>query len=257
MCTLSLFPSREGLIITMNRDERRDRQELNTLVTKDDQERGVSMSYSVDLVSGGTWFGMNSSGLVAALLNRYQEYCPSARQSRGLIIPQLLKQCSAQAVDNAINRLDWLAFAPCDLVFVGQSQARCYCWNGSVLQMMEIALDRGWFISSSSERLDEVIQYRRDLFDAFVHAHQAAGPSAKNILNELHLLQDSDNASSSINMSRPHSHTKSISRVIIEKDRMQYDYFNEKALAEFDPKQPWRAGVQQIFYPQALTGIAL
>src|SRR5215813_3419785 len=57
-----------------------------------------------DPVAGGTWFGVNEHGLVAAVTNRRRSPLPEAPRSRGLLTRALLdfssvKDATAKAVD--------------------------------------------------------------------------------------------------------------------------------------------------------------
>lgn len=229
----------------MNRDEQRQRREWNSLITLDDSVSHISRCYPVDEISKGTWFGINSRGLVAGLLNRYQDVCITGSSSRGLIIPQLLQQGTWQNATKFMYHLDCTQFQPFDLILIGQGNSQCYHWNGSALKITAIDLTQPWFISSSSERLHEVISYRRELFDKFRHAYPMPELYSETILNKLHLLYDSSRPADSIYMRRDHAHTKSLSQVTVRKNRLQYYYLDETALINYTPHNPWRMASKQ------------
>jgi hypothetical protein len=122
MCTLSLLPKSSGYSAWMNRDEAPERgasaQDLAQPLVD-----GLAQAYPVDPGSGGTWIGVNGSGLLLALLNDYPHPSPSkAPKSRGLIIPQALGQPSVAAARETVLHVDPGLYGPCVLVLAGPDQ---------------------------------------------------------------------------------------------------------------------------------------
>jgi uncharacterized protein with NRDE domain len=87
MCTLTLLRASDRCLITMNRDDLIARPESPP---KLDGAHGAHMIAPLDLKAGGTWIGLNRHGLVACLLNRYDQAAPSDGLSRGVIVPEAL-----------------------------------------------------------------------------------------------------------------------------------------------------------------------
>jgi len=223
MCTLSVFRLANETIITMNRDEDRGREETNEIHQQD------GIFYPVDKEAGGTWFGYNEHGTVMALLNRYQDKQIDTNNSRGLIIPALLKSHNI-SVD--LDKLLQKTFNPFDLIIINHIQIIRCCWNGKELSISTKSYP--FFISSSSIKPRRVLNFRTRKFFDFDAA------SGRNILTDLHLFQDINNPSSSIFMSRDITHTKSISQLCLKSESLNYHYFTEKNLAKINKKDPYQ-----------------
>lgn len=229
MCTLSIFPSSEGSIVTMNRDECRNRHEGETLVTGKCVIENISYCHPVDSHSGGTWFGVNSQGLVAALLNGYQEPQRMSATSRGKIIPRLLP-LDKTTVLKMVDSEDWSAYNPFQLVLVWQEQIICYRWNGRVLNKTAHSACRPYFLTSSSVDLARVSAFRQQCFGGFIARHGSMPVEAGIVLRLLHLVQSSEDPSASIFMARLVSHTKSICQVVARNGFREFCYFGEESL---------------------------
>lgn len=207
----------------MNRDEVRGRDETNEIY----QNEGIY--YPVDKTAGGTWFGFNQDGTVMALLNRYQDKQIDTVNSRGLVIPALLK---SQNISVDLDKLLEKDFNPFDLIIINHIQIIHCCWNGKELSISTKSYP--FFISSSSIDSQRVLNYRSRKFFDFDAA------SGRNILTDLHLFQDINNTSASIYMSRDITHTKSISQLCLKSESLNYHYFTEKNLAKLNKKDPYK-----------------
>jgi len=81
--------------------------------------------YPIDPLSGGTWIGVNDSGLAAAVLNRTPSPAPARRAatlSRGVIVPALLGCRSIDAAVEAIDALDCRLFEPFTVVLADRTR---------------------------------------------------------------------------------------------------------------------------------------
>ena len=87
-----------------------------------------------------------------------------------------------------------------------------------------------FFITSSSERVDEVIKHREDIFKNFTTPNTENGISADLVLNNLHLKQGEENNRSSIFMQRERTHTKSITQIITDNNTADIFYWTEGKL---------------------------
>ena len=206
----------------MNRDEVRSRDETNEI----EQHDGIF--YPVDKTAGGTWFGYNEHGTVMALLNRYQDKQIETENSRGLIIPALLKSHNI-SVD--LDKLLEKDFNPFDLIIINHIQIIHCCWNGKELSISTKSYP--FFISSSSIDPQRVLNFRTRKFFDF------EAKSGRNILTDLHLVQDINNTSASIYMSRDITHTKSISQLCLKSESLNYHYFTEESLTKLSKKDPY------------------
>jgi hypothetical protein len=120
MCTVSIVAA-DGLVrIVANRDEQRTRAAAAPPVVY--RNRGPRAVFPVDPDGGGTWIGVNETGLAVALLNRNgDDACatPVMATSRGAIARTLL--LDVESLDEAIrlvSRLEAHRHAPYRLVMV-------------------------------------------------------------------------------------------------------------------------------------------
>jgi len=235
MCTLTIMPASDGLIVTMNRDENRDRTEGETLrrgsVRDTDRGERVRYCHPVDRRAGGTWFGVNNQGVIAALLNRYQEPQKERAESRGHIIPRLLGT-TADEMNKTLGATAWQAYNPFDLLLLLHSKATVYSWTGTGLQQRTLPLDAPILFTSSSREADSVAAYRKQRFTDFTGGAAQQPMDADSILHGFHLVRDRQDPSSSVFMERPDHHTKSICQAIFQNRAISLFYFNEEQLTQ-------------------------
>jgi uncharacterized protein with NRDE domain len=78
----------------------------------------------IDPIAGGTWFGVNAKGVVAAVTNRPSPEPPPQPRSRGLLTRDLLACNSAkEAVDLAVAELSTKRYAGCNLLCADKERA--------------------------------------------------------------------------------------------------------------------------------------
>ena len=211
MCTLTILPTEDGhCLITMSRDERRDRIEPGKVFTHS------QVTYPLDSHSGGTWFASDRRGCVLSLLNRYQSPFDKSRASRGGLIPLVLQQ--KNPVDWLID-LDPAAYNPFDLFCIDAGHIWHCSWGGvesdQGYRISEINLQKGFMFSSSSWNTHAVLAYRQELFSQWLWsaADQERVFKPRHILHGFHLLQDRERPQWSVLMDREWSHTKSVCQV--------------------------------------------
>jgi uncharacterized protein with NRDE domain len=115
MCLLAIFfravPD-APLVIGANREEFYDRggKPPQVLAGK------IPALAGVDPTAGGTWFGVNARGVVAAVTNRALDDLPTNPRSRGLLTRDLLSCATAkEAVDLAVAELSTKRYAGCNI----------------------------------------------------------------------------------------------------------------------------------------------
>ncbi len=99
MCTLALFwrvfPD-AAVVVAANRDENPRRPWL-------EPHHWEGIFAGRDQVAGGTWLGVNPSGLVCGITNRWGPANDPARKSRGLIVRDALNAANATAAARALS----------------------------------------------------------------------------------------------------------------------------------------------------------
>ena len=126
MCTVLIWfhpESENPLCVAFNRDERYDRRgDVPRIV----HGKGAVALHPIDPRSGGTWFGINSHGITACVLNDVQRARP-ASGSRGPWMSELLGQ--ATSVEDAHVKIEttWSEdFQPSYLVIATIERVRVY-----------------------------------------------------------------------------------------------------------------------------------
>ena len=224
MCTLSIISSNSQLIVTMNRDENRQRPETNKIKHINTVN---SQHYPQDRQSGGTWFGFNQRGIALALLNRYQDESGPGARSRGELIPSLLPYKNIDTILEKLADTDYTPYAPFDLVIMAADNIHQLSWDGA--QTEQLSNTAPFFLTSSSRRHTFVLPHRQQLFERFLQ-RQGSMLQAESVLGDFHLYQNPDDCCASVNMARDISHTKSLSQLIIEGRSLNYYYFPQSAL---------------------------
>ena len=197
----------------MNRDERRERDESGFLKTIH-SIHGATTVFPIDLESNGSWFGVNDSGVVLGLLNRYQDPLKKNAVSRGKIIPKALSFGGIQKVSDFLGNLTVKNYNPFDVVLFSTENCYRYNWNGTDFNITLFNLEQNFFITSSSIDMDEVLTTRKQKFNDWTTKSKVKIRSANDILQEFHTKQ-THNKSHSVLMAREKSHTKSICQAII------------------------------------------
>ncbi|MDT8398568.1 MAG: NRDE family protein [Pseudomonadales bacterium] len=225
MCTLSIYSTPGQCIVTMNRDEVRSRDEAGLHAQT---VAGVQFCYPLDGESNGTWLGINNYGLMLCLLNRYDAFAPETKKSRGLIIPESLKNGRFENIFDFLKMLDYRNFMPFDLFLISNNQKYHFQWNGSDYQHREVKAEPWFMYTSSSWQREEVIAFRQELFADWTAAMGSEpDKSADDILKGFHLKQDEAMKSHSVLMEREKTHTKSIVQVELRRKKAGFKYFPE------------------------------
>lgn len=121
VCTVLYVPWRSGSFraaLGLNRDEvyARPAASPRWWPASPDTEGGVGFVAPVDLVAGGTWFGLAQTGLFVALTNGRQAFRFRRERSRGELVVSSLRAGTLEQATAALERRDSLAYAPCHLL---------------------------------------------------------------------------------------------------------------------------------------------
>jgi hypothetical protein len=246
MCTVTVIPLRfasprghepiHGFRLVTSRDENRTRPEADPPRWRSVASPSRRALYPTDgggghtaVASGGTWVAASDMGLVLCLLNGnprpYPSLPPAERmESRGVIVPRLIDQPSAEAAAGAVASLNLDAFAPFALLAVdlphgppgettrsesASEQLRAFRvrWN-----RRELVCERysGSLVCAVSSGLgDDLVQPRLALFESMV---QADGPRP-DTQDRFHRHVWRDRPEISVLMSRRDARTVSVTTV--------------------------------------------
>ncbi|MBX2836865.1 MAG: NRDE family protein [Gammaproteobacteria bacterium] len=220
MCTVSVSRSRNGVVITMNRDERRSRPEAGVM-------RMGSMAYPVDGKAKGTWCGFNKDGLAATLLNRYEDGTTTAgAKSRGELIPQALQYSTIEQAIDAVKQL-WLQdYNPFSLRLSSLTETHILNWNGLMLTEQQPPSLAHEFASSSSLEPEDIPKVRQKRFESWLRTSDSRAEGVPKI----HLDREHWDSSTAIFMDREYTHTKSITQFTLGQKRLSMHYYDETSL---------------------------
>jgi len=222
MCTLSWKVSEKGqqMELFFSRDEQRSRVKAEPPEQREIND--VQYLSPRDPAGGGSWIGVNASGVVVCLLNNYQVPFDSSQadniRSRGLLVLDVLGQVSEIGdCDDSMRALVGIAdYAPFSLVVFHFERSRIWSWDGQSLTCLD---DVECPVTSSSWNSESVEVGRKKLFHVLV---QEQGQSLKGF----HCHQIDGDPESSVCMSREKTKTVSLTKISIDKQsgmtEMQY-----------------------------------
>ncbi|HVM81039.1 MAG TPA: NRDE family protein [Stellaceae bacterium] len=124
MCTVVLLrrPQHEWpLILGANRDEMASRPWKPPARHWPDRPEAVA---GLDVLAGGSWFGLNDAGVVAAMLNRHGTLGPAAGfRSRGELVLEALDHHDAAEAARALRHLEPRAYRPFNMIVADNRDA--------------------------------------------------------------------------------------------------------------------------------------
>ena len=126
MCTVIILrrPGHEWpLLVASNRDEMSDRPWRAPGRHWPDRPEVVG---GLDVAAGGSWLGLNDSGVLAAVLNRAGTLGPAAgRRSRGELVLEALDHADSAGAADALGHLNPRAYRPFNMVVADDRDAFC------------------------------------------------------------------------------------------------------------------------------------
>lgn len=124
MCTLIIARDQTSpwpVIIAANRDEMAGRASLPPGRHWPDRPEVVA---GQDVLAGGSWLGINDTGMVAAILNRVGTLGPApGKRSRGELVLEALDHGDAVDAADALSHLDGRAWRPFNMVLADNRDA--------------------------------------------------------------------------------------------------------------------------------------
>ena len=170
MCTVTVVPHESGIRLMCNRDERRTRPAA--IPPRVHQLGGRLAAFPVDPQGGGAWVGVNDADLAVALLNVHsapRRCSEKPKQSRGLIVRELLSCGSMTDVLEALASLEIAVFETFQLVIVHRSTVTVATHDGAWrMTSRQMSLDAPLLFTSSSLGDARVQAPRRRLFQRMV-----------------------------------------------------------------------------------------
>ena len=152
MCTLSFLPESRGFLLLMNRDEQRTREPGRPPAL---HSCGDGAALYPSEQGGGTWIGINESGLALALINWYSrpQLGEAPAFSRGEIIPRLLTQRTLHEVHSILSELPLGHLDPFRLIGISYAAKEVREWRSDhvTLECLPASWERTHWFSSGFE----------------------------------------------------------------------------------------------------------
>ena len=248
MCTVTLYRSTDRLLVTMNRDERRNRSE--ELPPRRAGGQGEARWIGpADGETGGSWFGAIDRGMVACLLNAYApgdlELVSSGdAPSRGGIIPELLVRTPEKATHWLTSDLDPTVFPSFTLLLATIQSVDVYSWRLDT-GVARTTLEGGWtMVTSSWWRAADVVRWRRERFAKWCDD----GARMEHGVPAFNLLEVVDRREWSPMMTRSFSITRSLSQAELAPGRpdVHVRYWRRDDEHPIEPVRPTAAATLRL-----------
>ncbi len=215
MCTVSFIPTSKGFLLGMNRDEQRVRAKA---LPPDIHECGSLSALYPSEPSGGTWIGLNETGLTIALINWYSKPQLKAAPvfSRGAIIPRILASNSADSAERLLRELQLDRLNPFRLIMISHRERTIKEFQSDSITLSKIhhPWERNhWFSSGFEEPVVDII--RTQTCAEMIQDSETVSLQAPNILRNLHRSHAPEKGPYSICMHREDACTVSFTEVIV------------------------------------------
>lgn len=224
MCTLTLLREADRVTVTMNRDDLIARAEDGPQIRR---LQGATFAAPLDLQAGGAWIAVNTHGVIACLLNRYDPV-PAGATSRGAIVIDAMRAADATEALARLHALSHELYAPFTCIVVTRSAQARFDWNGADARATMCEGSNPWMTTSSSWAFEDVRARREALFAATWS--RADAPFDK--IAAFHCKPISSGDAWAPMMKREKSHTKSVTQVELGATRAAMRYWRrERAIA--------------------------
>ncbi len=169
MCTVTYYPTKNGFLLTHNRDEAPTRSP-ETISRVKNQYR--SLLFPRDTKAGGSWMVATNTGQTACLLNGAfikHHHQPPYRRSRGLL---LLDYLEAENPADFLARYDFTGIEPFTLLVFTNKQVQELRWDGVELYRKDLPVDQPHFWCSATLYPKDMQQRREQVFRDWLSSHQ-------------------------------------------------------------------------------------
>ena len=158
MCTVSFVPNENGFLLGMNRDESQFRP-----IALPPEVHGGGDEFSIypSEPGGGTWIGINNSGLCLALINWHTVSTLPFEQvvSRGVVVEELIKSRTTDALFGFLHKLPIERMPPFRLIAISlrESVVTEFWWDGNRVNAVSHRWEaKHWFSSGLDEQRVEI-----------------------------------------------------------------------------------------------------
>lgn len=221
MCTVTYIPTKEGCIITSNRDEKITRE--RALPPNEYNIGGKKIIFPKDPKAGGTWVAHSETKIVVLLNGAQERHIPKSnyRKSRGLVVLELI---SAENSLKYWKTADLIDIEPFTIVLFENNKLVQLQWN-EVEKIEEVIDEKEFHIWSSSTLYSkEIREQRKTWFYNFMQ--NKSNPTAEEILH-FHQFTESENKEFGLQINRNDVlKTISITQCKVTHDKIEMVYLD-------------------------------
>lgn len=221
MCTVTYIPTKEGCIITSNRDEKITRE--RAISPQEYWMEGKKIIFPKDPKAGGTWVAHSETKIVVLLNGAQEKHVPKSnyRKSRGLVVLELT---SAENSLEYWKTSDLTDIEPFTIVLFESNKLVQLQWNG-VEKTEEVIDEKQFYIWSSSTLYSkETREQRKTWFYNFMQ--NKSNPTAEEIL-DFHQFTESENKEFGLQINRNDVlKTISITQCKVTNDKIEMVYLD-------------------------------
>lgn len=221
MCTVTYIPTKEGCIITSNRDEKitRDR----ALPPNEYQIEGKKITFPKDPKAGGTWIAHNETKIVVLLNGAEEKHLPKPfyRKSRGLVVLELISAENSLQYWQSIGLTD---IEPFTIVLFENNKLLQLQWNEVEKSEVEKNENQFHIWSSSTLYSKEIREQRKVWFTTFIK--ESNNPSSDEILH-FHQFTEAENKEYGLQINRNNTlKTISITQCQVTQNNIKMRYLD-------------------------------
>ncbi len=196
MCTVTYIPTREGCVITSNRDEKITRE--RALPPTEYHIEGKKIIFPKDPKAGGTWVAHSETKIVVLLNGALEKHIPKSnyRKSRGLVVLELI------SAENALEfwyKSDLSDIEPFTIILHENNRLTQLQWDGEQKSKEEKDVNQSHIWSSSTLYTKEIREQRKVWFTNFIKSKN--NPTPEEILH-FHQFTESENKEFGLKINR-------------------------------------------------------
>jgi hypothetical protein len=219
MCTVTYIPLKDSILFSSNRDEdpgrKTDTPRLHIL-------DNTTLLYPKDGEAGGSWIGLNESGVLVILLNggfAKHERRPAYRHSRGIIVISMLASEDPVKYWNTCN---FDNIEPFSLVVYANKKLHHFVWTGIEKHSVEPDTTIPHIWSSSTLYDISAKNYRLNKFNEFIVSGKIV--NKESVLNFLYNADREDILNGFVMNRHEHVKTCSISLIEMHPQKALFEY---------------------------------
>lgn len=218
MCTVSYFKTKDSIIFTSNRDEKKSREKAlfpNTLELED-----RLLYFPKDNKASGTWFAADENGNAAILLNgAFQKHIsnPPYQKSRGIVLLDIVKKRNFL---HAFREYDLSRIEPFQLLVFFDKKLMRLLWDGTVKHEFSLNENESHLFSSKTLYNDSIENDREKDFRRFQLNRNIESGEILNF-HKKHQIEKESEIDLSI---KEEFLTVSITQLIIKQDKIHFAY---------------------------------